>query len=214
MARRSTTYDKNYTRGRVNLIRGKRIVHVEPNMKQDTSASAGRYAEMEAYVKRRGGQATVGDVLDNTSYRTGDFKWDIRRGRIKFADAAEVSADAAGDVLGNDLDALLAEEGKLSQRVIQIRSRSGTVREFCIKKHKSRCLACDLDFGERFGEKFVGLIDVHHINPIAQRDGATITNPETDCRPLCPNCHRMAHFGMPRGECRSLDELVGLVKPR
>jgi len=190
-------------------IQDKRIVSVQPNMK--SGASADRYAEMEAFVQRQQGRPTIGDVLAKTSYHAGDFSFDIQRDHIKLADATEFSPDAAGEMRGSALDALLVEEGKLSERVIQVRSRSDTVRELCITRHGSRCFVCKLDFGKRFGEEFTGLIEVHHHKePLAQRDGGKNTNPESDCVPLCPNCHRMALFGLPLGECRSLDELQEL----
>jgi hypothetical protein len=63
-------------------------------------------------------------------------------------------------------------------------------------------------------EDFVGLIDVHHLDPLAQADESRQTDPVKHCRPLCPNCHRLAHYGMPQGTCRPLDELKKIWKNR
>jgi 5-methylcytosine-specific restriction protein A len=57
---------------------------------------------------------------------------------------------------------------------------------------------------------FAGLIEVHHKKPLSMFEQSAKTDPEADCIPLCPNCHRMAHFGLPSGKCRSLDELQEL----
>jgi predicted HNH restriction endonuclease len=200
-------------------VRNKFITVLRSDFKRGKSAK--RYAEMVAYVQRKGGKATAGDVMRQTSYEIGDIRWDVRHGHIMLTEAAE-SVPGSANELTHRADELLTSqvelqealllEGELSQKVVQVRSRSGTVREFCIWHHGSRCVVCKLDFGERFGEEFGGLIEVHHKNPLAQRDGREKTNPASDCVPLCPNCHRMAHFGVPVGECRSLDELLELYE--
>jgi hypothetical protein len=194
----TSKYRRNYADIDIDDVRDKRIVVLKRDFKRGKSAK--RYAEMVAFVEHAKDKATFGDVLESTSYRWDDVRWDIARDHIRIADTPQV-----------ELQRALFVEGELSERVIQVRSRSGSVREFCIEKHGSRCLVCKLDFGERFGEVFADLIEVHHKNPLAQRDGDAITDPEKECVPLCPNCHRMAHHGMPPGTCRSLHELVELL---
>lgn len=110
------------------------------------------------------------------------------------------------------LDTILRREGDKTKRSVNIRSRSGTVRDLCLEAHKAICVVCDLDFGAKFGPQFAGLVDVHHLDPLAQADECRLTDPVKDCRPLCPNCHRMAHYGLPPKKCRSIDELKDILR--
>lgn len=192
-------YRNNYTYGlRIDDVRDSRIAVVRTNFKRGESAK--RYAEMVAFVQRNNGQATVGEVVDKTTYHMRDVSWDIRRGHIKIDDPPQVGLERA-----------LLREGELSQRIVQIRSRSSSVRDFCLEKHGVACVVCGTDFGKRYGDVFDGLVEVHHKNPMATSDGGRKTDPLADCCPLCPNCHRMAHYGMPSGTCRSLDDLKAIV---
>jgi predicted HNH restriction endonuclease len=97
---------------------------------------------------------------------------------------------------------VLLNEGVAGQTVASIGRRSGTVRKLCLSKHGQSCGVCELDFGEVFGDVFEGLIEVHHQKPMSL--GKRQTNPEKDCVPICPNCHTMAHYQMPKGKCRSI----------
>jgi len=200
---------------RIDDVRDKRITVLKTDFKRGESAE--RYAEMVDFVRRRGGKATVSDVFENTSYHMNDLRWDLHpeHGFVSLADAGDLGPARASEtryetdtplISQVELQQALLLEGELSERVIQVRSRSHSVREFCIERHGSRCFVCNLDFGERFGEMFAGLIEVHHKKPLSKVEQSTKTDPEADCIPLCPNCHRMAHFGLPPGICRSLDE--------
>jgi predicted HNH restriction endonuclease len=211
---------KKAVRGlRFDDVRDKRIIVLKTDFKRGESAI--RYAEMVDFVRRRGGKATVSDMIENTSYHMDDLRWDLlpERGHIRLADAVDFGPhDARKTRYETDtplnsqieLQQALLVEGELSQRMIQVRSRSHSLRELCIERHGSRCFVCSLDFGERFGEMFAGLIEVHHKKPLSMFEQSAKTDPEADCIPLCPNCHRMAHFGLPPGKCRSLDELQEL----
>lgn len=110
-----------------------------------------------------------------------------------------------------DLQRLLLKEGERLSRMVTMRSRAGSVRELCIKEHGVKCLACGIDFGGRFGPTFAGLIEVHHKDPMGLTDVSRLTDPHLDCFPLCPNCHRMAHYGIAAGKCRSLEELTAII---
>lgn len=112
------------------------------------------------------------------------------------------------------LETLLQREGEKTQRVVNTRARSGTVRDLCLQAHKAICAACELNFGAKFGPDFSGLIDVHHLDPLAQADESRLTDPVKDCVPLCPNCHRMAHYGMPPSKCRSIDKLKEILRTK
>lgn len=98
-------------------------------------------------------------------------------------------------------------EGRLSQRQVTIRSRHASVRAFCLEHYGSVCAICRFDPCKAFGDSFGGLIEVHHLDPLAASDPDRETDPITDCRPLCPVCHGLAHLGMRAGTCRSLDDI-------
>ena len=103
------------------------------------------------------------------------------------------------------------QEGQRMQRTITVRGRNASVREHCLSFHPPICAVCSFDPTERFGAEFRNVLDVHHLNPIAESESGRTTDPEKDCRPLCPTCHRLAHHGMRAGTCRSMDELRMLL---
>ncbi|MFA7267826.1 MAG: HNH endonuclease [Sterolibacterium sp.] len=91
--------------------------------------------------------------------------------------------------------------------VIQSRlERNLAARATCLKKHGFVCAVCDLDFEKRYGSIGEGFIHVHHLTPLA--NGERISDPAIDMRPLCPNCHAMAHRKNPP---LSIDELKKLL---
>jgi 5-methylcytosine-specific restriction protein A len=73
--------------------------------------------------------------------------------------------------------------------------RNRTAAHHAKKFHGTRCQACDLDFGERYGKIGTGFIEAHHLRPIATlEEGIPIKyDVGTDFAVLCSNCHRMIH---------------------
>ncbi|WP_175414098.1 HNH endonuclease [Agrococcus sp. SGAir0287] len=55
------------------------------------------------------------------------------------------------------------------------------------------CEVCSFDFGERYGSRGKGYIEVHHRHPL-HVTGATRTHLD-ELALLCANCHRMCHRG-------------------
>ena len=66
-------------------------------------------------------------------------------------------------------------------------------RAAAIAIHGTRCKACGLDFGERYGPIGQGFIEIHHVTPVSKLGEGYIIDPETDLVPLCSNCHSMVH---------------------
>lgn len=54
------------------------------------------------------------------------------------------------------------------------------------------CEVCGFSFIEAYGEIGEGFIEAHHINPLHEREGETVTKKE-DIALICSNCHRMLH---------------------
>lgn len=75
--------------------------------------------------------------------------------------------------------------------------RSPAARTKCIEHHGLKCCVCDFSFGDSFGDIGFGFIHVHHLNPISATIAERPVDPIHDLRPICPNCHAMAHRETP-----------------
>jgi len=87
-------------------------------------------------------------------------------------------------------------EGALSLALVRRRERNPRNRLLCLRVHGHRCGICQLDPTERYGPD-VTILEVHHIQPLALKDGPAPYNPARDLLPLCPNCHRAVHSRRP-----------------
>lgn len=89
----------------------------------------------------------------------------------------------------------LKEGGKLQVRDSEIYNRNPKAREECIKAYKSeyKCIVCEMNFVETYGELGKEFIEVHHLFPISQTDEVHDIDPAKDLIPLCSNCHSMIH---------------------
>lgn len=90
-----------------------------------------------------------------------------------------------------------AEEGRVLTRMHRIRERSKKLVDAKKKQALNRtgklcCEACGFDFSVKYGATGVGLIDVHHTNPIHTLTQGGITKLE-DLALVCANCHRVIH---------------------
>ena len=102
------------------------------------------------------------------------------------------------------------EEGGVKYRSIRQYERSIEARRKCIAANGDLCAVCGLSFGKKYGADFSGLIVVHHLNPMAIGENRK-TDATNDLKPLCPNCHAMAHFGRPGKEPRPIEELKRIL---
>ncbi len=97
--------------------------------------------------------------------------------------------------------ALEFSEGERSQRESAFFRRNPGLREEAIKRLGVRCVVCRLDFGERYGPAGKGYIEVHHLNPLAERKDTIASTPIMtkldEVVPLCANCHRVIHRRRP-----------------
>ncbi|WP_165227541.1 HNH endonuclease [Aquisphaera insulae] len=85
-------------------------------------------------------------------------------------------------------------EGAVSLITVNAYERNPEARRRCIEHHGAVCAACELDFGEKYGEVAEGLIHVHHLKLISKiREGYEV-DPIKDLRPICPNCHAVIHL--------------------
>lgn len=108
------------------------------------------------------------------------------------------------------MDPTSYEEGSVKYRSVMQYERSAEARRACISKKGNSCAVCGLSFGERFGTRFEALIIVHHLHPMSMKENRK-TDPEIDLAPLCPNCHAMAHYGLPANKPRSIVDLKKII---
>lgn len=104
---------------------------------------------------------------------------------------------SGSDMTTNIEDIAALTEGRV-QDVLQTRhERNAEARRKCLAHYGTSCCACGLDFGSRYGEVVHGFIHVHHLHPLAETAQERVIDPIADLRPLCPNCHAVAHFRNP-----------------
>jgi 5-methylcytosine-specific restriction protein A len=84
-------------------------------------------------------------------------------------------------------------EGAVSQVLVNRYERDPRNRRQAIAIHGKSCLACDFNFGERYGTLGDDYIVVHHTVPVSQMGNDYVVDPERDLVTLCANCHAMVH---------------------
>lgn len=93
------------------------------------------------------------------------------------------------------------EEGAERKSVQSRRERNPVARALCIEHYRRmnngriRCIVCNFDFEEVYGDIGDGFIHVHHLNPISEAKDSRVVLPSIDLVPVCPNCHAMIHRG-------------------
>lgn len=112
-----------------------------------------------------------------------------------------------------DLDSLHDEEtygeGGKGWQFTSYYERNPKLRAAAILCHGTKCKICDFDFGEFYGERGAGYIEVHHLRPVSRRKDEVKVNPKNDMTVVCSNCHRMIHRKKDR--ILSLEEMKKLV---
>jgi predicted HNH restriction endonuclease len=103
-------------------------------------------------------------------------------------------------------------EGKQVQRWVNSYERDSGLRRAAIRIHGTTCMACDFDFGTRYGSLGVGFIEVHHTVPVSSLGGSAPINPADDLVVLCSNCHSIVHRR--KGKPLSIAELRSLLSTR
>lgn len=89
-----------------------------------------------------------------------------------------------------------AYEGAVHPATVKRRERNPRNRLLCIRIHGDRCAACSIDPRRIYGVD-IGIIEVHHLEPLASLAEPRPYDPACDLIPLCPNCHRAVHTRRP-----------------
>lgn len=92
-----------------------------------------------------------------------------------------------------DLESITGEEGRPIGRYGNYFERKSRLRSAAIEIHGEDCMVCGFNFGERYGKRGEGFIEVHHIRLISSHGKARWISPSKDMIVVCSNCHRMIH---------------------
>lgn len=104
---------------------------------------------------------------------------------------------AMAELIGYDeVDAEGDVEGTSKETTILRRERSPRNRLLCLSIHGDKCAACGVLPAEVYGEAG-GIMEVHHLEPLALSASPRTYDPKTDLVPLCPSCHRAVHTRRP-----------------
>ena len=87
-------------------------------------------------------------------------------------------------------------EGAPTQRTSIVPERDAGARMRCLELYGHRCTACNVLLSEVYGPIALSLVHVHHLHPLGSGRQRR-TDPAHDLRPLCPNCHSVAHLKQP-----------------
>jgi len=94
-------------------------------------------------------------------------------------------------------DVRSAPEGAVRTILVNRFERDPDLRQACIQYYGARCVVCSIDMGGAYGDHAMGFVHVHHLVSLAEMQGACDVDPIRDLRPLCPNCHAVAHLRKP-----------------
>lgn len=99
-------------------------------------------------------------------------------------------------------------EGDKTPITVNAYERNPEARRKCIRYYGAVCYVCGFDFAEAYGDIGRGFIHVHHLTPFAGLSGPRRTDPVSDLRPVCPNCHSMLHRRNPPIPIAELKKII------
>lgn len=99
-------------------------------------------------------------------------------------------------------------EGEIKKSLSSRRERSRRNRLLCLSVHGERCKICGFTTSKVYGKEITSIIEVHHIEPLADIQEPKPYNPKTDLIPLCPNCHRAIHKRIPPYHPEELGKII------
>lgn len=143
-------------------------------------------------------------------------------GKITPADLNDAALEVASVCLGLALSLLVIDsvsdfepglpEGAKIRVEVNRYERSPVNRAACISHYGTKCLACGLDFSEKYGSLGDGYIEVHHRVPVSEMGGAYRLNPVKDLVTVCANCHAMLHRAKPPLRVEALAEIIANLR--
>ncbi len=100
-------------------------------------------------------------------------------------------------------------DGKKTEYYVTRYERNPKNRERAIKIHGLKCMACNFDYENTYGERGKDYIEVHHIIPLSSVESEIEIDPLNDLIVVCSNCHRMIH--RKRNDILKLEELRKVI---
>lgn len=100
-------------------------------------------------------------------------------------------------------------EGATSKVEVNKYERDPRNRREAISIHGKKCLACDFDFYETYGELGEDYVVVHHVVPVSQIGENYKIDPANDLVTVCANCHAMLHRVNPPMKVKDLRNILG-----
>ncbi|RZM79616.1 HNH endonuclease [Leptolyngbya iicbica] len=88
-------------------------------------------------------------------------------------------------------------EGKTRKVSVNVYERNPIARQQCVDHYGCKCVICDFDFEETYGDIGKSFIHVHHLVEISSISNEYSIDAINDLRPVCPNCHAMLHKKKP-----------------
>jgi hypothetical protein len=101
------------------------------------------------------------------------------------------------------------KEGGAIRVLVNRYERDPAARQKCINHYYGvRCIICDVSLSEQYGPEVAGLIEVHHLTPLASIGKRSSVDPIRDLRPVCPNCHAVIHATKPPRTLEQVKEML------
>jgi 5-methylcytosine-specific restriction protein A len=91
------------------------------------------------------------------------------------------------------IDCSKLEEGATRRISVNIYERNAKARNMCIAHYGTKCVVCDFDFFEKYGDVGKDFINIHHLIPLSKIGKKYQVDPVNDLRPVCSNCHSVIH---------------------
>lgn len=160
--------------------------------------SVGDYADVqdtigvahEQYVRRAATTAS-GQPRKGTPFRRHHHQGLVELARW------ETGATAAEEALPAELLKGTYREGLGVKITVNKYERDSSARRICLKHFGAICHICGVDLATIYGTIGLGLVHVHHLNPLSRSDGEREVDPRKDLIPVCPNCHAVVHRNDP-----------------
>jgi hypothetical protein len=146
------------------------------------------YREQDHMPFRYCGEVALVEAFLSENARPSRF---IFTARPRLITEAEIARDELTSISADDVVPQPEGQSHLRTHVVYERSRKN--RQEALRIHGHRCHVCGFDFDSTYGADLAdAYIEIHHVQSITEIDGRVV-DPRTDLRPLCSNCHRMAH---------------------
>lgn len=145
-------------------------------------------------------RASVSDTFDWTPQASGvhvpdEIAEKLERQWRKLLENLKIHEES--ETTGFNAQKLTYREGRRYKVELTKIERNRKARLQAIALHGSYCHVCQFDFEIAYGEIGRGLIQVHHVNPLADSASIELVNPQTDLVPVCANCHMVIHSKNP-----------------